>query len=75
MNGLLDHSDKTSPTWAKLKKFYEKRLENLRKQNDNPKSSELDTAVRRGRIAECMAILALERELPPHHPDNPPDGA
>lgn len=72
---LLDQSDKQSPTWQKIKAFYEKRLTSLREGNDDHKRTPENTAYHRGRIAECKAILALDRELPTHEPDNPPDAA
>lgn len=75
MSALIDASDRRSEAWIKLKKFYEERLAAARRRNDNVKLSLDDTLVLRGRIAECKAILALDKELPAVLNDAPPDGA
>lgn len=75
MRGLLDVNDRTSETWGKIRKLYTERLEMLRTRNDSVKLSMHETDFLRGQIAECKAVLALEKQLPPHEPDNPPDGA
>lgn len=75
MSGLIDANDRRTETWVKLRKFYEERLAAARRRNDNPKLTLDDTLVLRGRIAECRAILALDKELPAVFNDAPPDGA
>lgn len=75
LHEVLNAEDRLSPTWLKIKRYYERRIDKFRKQNDEPRSSEVETAIRRGRIAEMKNVLGLEKSLPPHEPDNPPDGA
>lgn len=75
MSALLNDAERASGAWLKIKQHYQKRLERLRADNDSQKLGLEATAMQRGRIAECKAILALDKELPPHEPDNPPDGA
>lgn len=55
---LLNPADLQSPTWLKLKKHFEARLEAHRIQNDG-RLSESDTTHLRGRIAEAKYLLAL----------------
>lgn len=68
---LLDASDRRGEAWTKIKLHYEARLASLRVANDNPKLTDAQTAILRGRIAECKAVLNLDKELPEHNPDNP----
>ena len=56
----LLNSDQISPTWMKLKLHIEKRIEQLRKENDGDRT-ELETSKLRGRIAELKALLALDK--------------
>lgn len=72
---LITAGDRSGECWAKIRQFYEQRLESLRRANENPKLTLEQTNVLRGRIQECRAILKLDKELPPHEPDNPPDAA
>jgi len=55
---LLNPSDLQSPTWLKIKKHVEERVESHRSSNDG-RLSESDTAHLRGRIAEAKYLLAL----------------
>jgi hypothetical protein len=48
-----------SNTWLSLKEYYTARLDQLRRQNDNPKSIE-ETERLRGQIAEIKHLLNLE---------------
>lgn len=61
---LLNASDAGTTTWDKIKGHYEARLASLRKQNDRNMPAE-ETALLRGRIHECKAILKLDEETPP----------
>lgn len=65
---VLSAEERRSPLWKKLKDHWQERLEVLRKQNDGDRP-ETETAKLRGQIAECKALLWLEREtdieLPP----------
>jgi len=60
---MLNQADLLSPTWLKLKKHYEERIESHRIQNDG-RLSENDTAHLRGRIAEAKYLLALAEPAP-----------
>lgn len=57
----LTREERNSPLWRKLLSHYEERLDSLRLQNDGEKDS-LETANLRGRIAECKALISLNRE-------------
>ncbi len=59
---LLDLNDRQSPTWAKLRKHFEARLQDHRIENDGRKP-ETETAHLRGRIAEAKYLLDLEGPL------------
>jgi hypothetical protein len=61
---LLNALDLQSPTWMKLKKHLELKLEALRKTNDGDLDEE-KTAKLRGRIAEVRAFLAIGDAKPP----------
>jgi hypothetical protein len=60
---VLSTEDKRSPLWGRLMARCERRLADLRIQNEGDKS-EVETATLRGRIAEVKALLALDKELP-----------
>ena len=60
---LLTVNDRTSAVWQKLKPYFEKRLESLRRKNDGDKSPE-QTAKLRGQIAEVSHLLALGTDMP-----------
>lgn len=59
----LTPGDKQSQAWRKLVIRWKARLEELRGQNDGPKSSE-ETANLRGRIAEIKGMLDLNTDQP-----------
>ena len=54
----LTREEKLSPLWRALVAHWEERLEVLRTQNEAPRS-EMETALLRGRIAECRLNLQL----------------
>lgn len=56
----LSKEDYQTKVWSKFKTVIEYRIERLRLQNDAINSSEIDTAVRRGQIAELKALLMLD---------------
>ena len=60
---LLPH-DVHSAVWIKLNKFYEERLEFLRKKNDGD-LDERGTIRLRAQISECKFFLALAEGLIP----------
>ena len=60
---LLDLSDRQSPTWRKLRKHLEARLDEMRLKNDND-LSELATARLRGAIRTVTELLALGDQDP-----------
>jgi hypothetical protein len=60
---MIDNQRKNNPLWRELSDYYLERLSVLRAQNDAPKTND-DTAMLRGRIAECKAFLALADEKP-----------
>lgn len=55
----LRPDDMTSPTWARLKKDLNARLDELRRMNDAPSLTTEQTALIRGQIKEVKRILAL----------------
>lgn len=60
----ITQAEQTNPLWGKIKEHYEKRLEQLRVQNDNPSLGPEATAAQRARIAEVKALIALDQEFP-----------
>lgn len=60
---ILTKEDKDSKLWRKLMAHWEDKLSTLRAQNDGDKP-ESATAALRGRIAECKANLALDKDAP-----------
>ncbi|MEK9796293.1 MAG: hypothetical protein VW713_06045 [Alphaproteobacteria bacterium] len=60
----LSDSDKTSPTWLRIKKHLQARVEALRNEleQDLPEDR---TAKVRGRLAEVRALLSVEKDPPP----------
>ena len=60
----LTNSDLLSPTWAKLRKHLQGRVEALRNELEQDLPEE-KTAKVRGRLAEVMSLLSLEKNLPP----------
>ena len=60
----ITDGEKLTPLWGRLMANWQQELDSLRKQNDNPKNSEFDTAFLRGRIASVKANLALGMDKP-----------
>jgi hypothetical protein len=58
-SNLLNELDIRSQTWEKIRTHYEKRLETLRKQLENPAKTERETDFLRGQVKECRNMLAL----------------
>lgn len=61
---LLLPGDKVSPTWQRLKAYFEQELANARTKNDNEKLDPIQTALIRGRIQTLKNLLALENPPP-----------
>lgn len=59
---FLTDGEKISTVWAKLEDHLKDRLEKARLKNDNPKLSELDTAMIRGEIHELKYLISLGAE-------------
>ena len=59
----LTPMDRQDPVWQKLVVHFEKRLAQLRQQNDQDLNIE-KTAHLRGRIQEVISTLALNRDSP-----------
>jgi hypothetical protein len=57
----LSISDRQSPLWQRWIEFLEERLDHLRKLNDHD-STEIETAVLRGRIAEIKTLISFNDE-------------
>jgi|688.fasta_scaffold00571_18 hypothetical protein len=60
----ITEAQSTNPLWQALRAHYTTRLAQLRMDNDNTALSEKETAVLRGRIAECRAILDMDSPEP-----------
>lgn len=60
----LTESDRLSPTWTRLKKHLQGRLEALRNELEQDLPEE-KTAKVRGRLAEVKSLLSLEKNSPP----------
>ena len=61
---LLRDGDLTSGEFQRVKLMLEAELQSLRKDNDNPKLDEQQTAELRGKIAAYKQILALDKVKP-----------
>lgn len=59
---IITDAQATNPLWHALRAHYTARLAQLRAENDNPALSEKDSAVLRGRIAECKAFLSMDSQ-------------
>ena len=59
----LNHQDKTSGTWLRLKEHYEARLAILRAKNDGD-LTDLQTAALRGEIRMVKQFIELGEDLP-----------
>lgn len=57
----LNKIETLTPLWAAMRQHYERRLQNLRSQNDSTTLDPIKTAELRGRIAEVKAILNLDQ--------------
>lgn len=62
----LTIEERRSPLWRKLNEHFERRLSEMRKQNDGDKS-ETDTANLRGRIAELKLLIQLGSDPAKEH--------
>lgn len=60
----LTESDRLSPTWTRLKKHLQGRLEALHNELEQDLPEE-KTAKVRGRLAEVKSLLSLEKNSPP----------
>lgn len=69
MEPVLLPGDLTSPTWLRLKKHFESRLEYWRMKNDG-RHDAIETARIRGRIAQITAFMALGDSQAPTEPDD-----
>lgn len=61
----LNDLETRTPLWMRLREHLERRLADLRKQNDDPALDDTKTAVLRGRIAALNEVLAAEVQLIP----------
>ena len=61
----LNHAEKLSALWIKIKTELEARLATARMKNDNPNLTEAQTAALRGRIQCLKSILGLGDEPEP----------
>ncbi len=55
----LTEGEMRSDVWRKVHEFCTERLQHEREANDSPKTTESETAQRRGRIAAYKEILAM----------------
>lgn len=60
----LTPGERNSAVWHKLSLHFEERLKSLRTKNDNLALDATETAALRGRIAEIVALTALDKDLP-----------
>lgn len=60
----LSAADKQSTLWARVESHLERRLHNLRRQNDSLEIDEKQAAQLRGRIAEIKLLLELGKTRP-----------
>lgn len=58
---VLTDEERGSPAWRSLKAKFEARLEKMRRDNDNPNLTDVETATLRGHIACLKAVLALDK--------------
>lgn len=59
----LGQAERNSSTWLQLSAHLTERLEQLRRENDSD-IDEIQTARKRGQIAELKAMLALAKDQP-----------
>ena len=62
---VLTKDERSSALWQSLKMRFEKKLQDLRKQNDSANLTEAETARLRGHIQCIKALLALDADPPP----------
>lgn len=67
----LTESERQSPAWRTIKTKIDAQLEKLRRQNDNPSLTDVETATLRGHIA-CLKVLATLDTVPPAVPAERP---
>lgn len=59
-----------SPTWLRMRKHFEQRIERIHIELENPKRTEEQTQMLRGRIAELRLLLLLNETAPAHPVDD-----
>lgn len=59
---ILTAGDRQTALWAKIKDYYEGRLQDLRVRNDGLAQDERTTAFLRGQIAEIKSLLQSEQQ-------------
>lgn len=64
MTELFDDDDRRTPAYKKLLAYLDDRIGVLREENDSAKLDALDTAHKRGRIAELKSLLAKAKPSP-----------
>lgn len=74
----LSDDERTSPVWLSIKAKLEKKLEELRLQNDNPKLTDVETATLRGHLKCLKSVISLgdkppEMMAPAARPTTRPD--
>ncbi len=55
----MSDADKQSGQWSRLAEHLENRLDDLRRQNDDPQKTDVETAFIRGRISEVKRLIEL----------------
>lgn len=58
------HGTKASSAWSELQIHLSERLNDLRRDNDSTKLTEVETATLRGKIAEVKRLIDLDADLP-----------
>lgn len=61
-DSFLTREERTSPVWASVRNHLQRMLEEKRKENDNPKLTDVETAALRGHIQMLKAFLVLGTE-------------
>lgn len=61
---MLTDRQMQDESWIIIHAHYEKRLADLRRQNDRPELTDLETATLRGRIAEVKKLLSIADPKP-----------
>ncbi len=61
---VFPETDWGTPTWLRLCKYFQQQITTLHIQLENPKRTEVETAVIRGRIKELRSLLLLSESAP-----------